>query len=770
MKLAQKFICISVGLLMFVCSKEQMLAQSTGYNCLGANPFCSSQSYNFGNNPQIPGGPTSAPSGPNYGCLSSQPRPIWYYMQIGQSGPISLTLRQTTGQNGTGAAIDVDFAMWGPFPDLTTGCNAVNSGTVPPIQCSFSASATETIGIGASGGTGSGASSPPAGQTGQIYIVLLTNYSQQPGYISLNQTGGAGSTNCGIVSGVQNNGPLCVGGTLTLTANNVQGATSWSWTGPNGFTSNVQNPPPITNVTTAHAGVYTMTVAAQGSTATYSTTVVVNTPPVASVTKVDATCGLSNGSATATATGTGPFTYAWSPVGGTNATANGLAFGNYSVIVTDSRGCRDTVQTNIDSIPSFQVSIASIVHDLCGLGQGSAQVFATGGSGNFTYSWSGGNGNASSAVGLYGGTYICTVSDGVCTKTVTANINGVQPLNATITSNVDKFCQLLGSATVQASGGTPPYSYTWNTGGYDHPLDSATNPEMQVGNNYVIVTDANNCTSTVNFVTQESPDTMIISDVVVNASCNGYDGQVTLNVVGGRAPYVYSWSPVDPSACLCETNSTTNVLDSIPTGYYTATITDANGCTKLYTTFVNQPPMPVAAFGIDSSLVQKGEPTMWIIDQSENATSRYYDFNDGTESRFDNSGIFEHTYNGSEDILFCITQTVNLDLCYDTITHCLPIIGEYTMFIPNSFTPDEDKLNDIFMPKGRSIKTYSMVIYDRWGSKEVFRTELLEEGWNGSMKNLGTEYLPQGTYVYRIEVKTFKGKEYTYMGHINLLR
>ncbi len=760
------------GLLVLVLSlilSSVLYAQSTGANCFDASPFCSSQSYNFLNNNGTSNnlGP-SAPGGPRYGCLSSQPRPIWYYMQIGQTGPISLTLRQTTGPNGTGTLIDVDFAMWGPFNDLQTGCAAVMGGGLQPIQCSFSASATETLGIGAAGGFGSGASTPPVGQVGQIYIVLLTNYSNREGYISLNQTGGTGATNCGILSAIQNNGPLCLGETLTLTANNVANATSWTWTGPNGFTSNQQNPPPITNVTAAHAGVYSMTVTAPGSSASYSTTVVVNNPPVASVTKIDATCGANNGSATVSATGAAPYTYLWSPVGGTAATASGLGVGTYTAIVTDNNGCKDTIQTTIDSLPSFSLNVASVVHDMCGLGQGSAQVFASGGTGNFTYSWSGNNGTANSAVGLYGGTYVCTVSDGVCTKTVSVTVNGVMPLNANITSNIDKFCQTLGIATVQASGGTPPYAYRWTTNSVVDSVEDATNPNMQAGNNSVLITDANNCTFLVDFITLESPDTMIITDNVVNASCNVADGQIKLNVSGGLAPYSFSWQSATQDACVCV--STNNVLDSVFTGYYTATITDANNCIKNYTVFVNQPPAPEANFNIDSSLVQKGEPTMWVIDLSKYGETRYYEFNDGTESRYDNSGIFEHTYNGTQDILLCITQVVNRDNCYDTLTNCINVIGEYTMFIPNSFTPDENKNNDIFRPKGKSVKRYSLVIYDRWGSREVFRSEALEEGWNGTLHNKGETYLPQGIYVYRIEVVSQKGKEYTYMGNINLFR
>lgn len=168
---------------------------SDGSSCISANPFCTAINYNFPNSTG-----STAPSGPNYGCLGSQPNPIWYYMDVDQAGSFQIGMSQTTGPNGTGTGIDVDFALWGPYTSLAAGCTAVMSGSAPPIQCSFSTAATETIGIGLPGGTGSGATTPPSATAGSIYIVLLTNYNGSAGFIDFNQTGGTGIADCSIVT------------------------------------------------------------------------------------------------------------------------------------------------------------------------------------------------------------------------------------------------------------------------------------------------------------------------------------------------------------------------------------------------------------------------------------------------------------------------------------------------------------------------------------------------------------------------------------------
>ena len=174
---------------------QSLFAQAnSGANCGTAKPFCSGTNYIFPNSTG-----TQAPSGPNYGCLSSRPNPIWYYLEIDNPGTIQLRVEQRTQPNGGGSGIDVDFAMWGPFTTVAEGCGRITS-RMAPIQCSYSASAVETIGIGLPGGANTGASTPPSAVRGSIYIVLLTNYSGSNGFISLTQSAGTGTTSCDIVA------------------------------------------------------------------------------------------------------------------------------------------------------------------------------------------------------------------------------------------------------------------------------------------------------------------------------------------------------------------------------------------------------------------------------------------------------------------------------------------------------------------------------------------------------------------------------------------
>ena len=109
-----KKLILFVFVTLLICSSKVFASgggcTGTEIPCTSANPFCSAISYNFPNETS-----TCAPTGPEYGCLASQPNPVWYYMQINQSGNIQLDLEQTTGPNGTGSGLDVDFALYGPY-------------------------------------------------------------------------------------------------------------------------------------------------------------------------------------------------------------------------------------------------------------------------------------------------------------------------------------------------------------------------------------------------------------------------------------------------------------------------------------------------------------------------------------------------------------------------------------------------------------------------------------------------------------------------------
>lgn len=187
--------------------------------CPITTPYCGDNGWSIANTPNA-----NPILGPNYGCIQPPNNPTWYYMQADQAGAVQLTLSQTSAPNG-GTPMDVDFALWGPFNNVNTACTSILNGQVAPIQCSYGVAATETIALGSTGGSGSGQSSPPSVQAGQYYIIVISNYTQQSGYITLEQTGGNGSMDCSIV-------PLALSSTI-MDARAQQGYNQISWTAEN---------------------------------------------------------------------------------------------------------------------------------------------------------------------------------------------------------------------------------------------------------------------------------------------------------------------------------------------------------------------------------------------------------------------------------------------------------------------------------------------------------------------------------------------------------
>ena len=105
-------------------------------------------------------------------------------MEIDQNGPMSILINQT---NGSGSGIDVDFVLFGPYSSLGSACTTIPGGNV--VDCSYSTAASETATI-------------PNAQIGEVYVLLLTNFSNQSGTITFNQSGGTGSADCSILCGV----------------------------------------------------------------------------------------------------------------------------------------------------------------------------------------------------------------------------------------------------------------------------------------------------------------------------------------------------------------------------------------------------------------------------------------------------------------------------------------------------------------------------------------------------------------------------------------
>jgi len=203
-----------------------------------------------------------------------------------------------------------------------------------------------------------------------------------------------------------------------------------------------------------------------------------------------------NGTATAVqANGTAPFTYSWNdPAAQSSPTATGLCAGNYTVTVTDS-STSATATVTVSEPAILAGSITATGETSAGAGDGTATAAATGGTGSYTYSWNSIPVQASAtATGLSPGIYIVMVTDANgCTFSASTFVNvfGCPTITGTVSSTDETNAGANdGTATVVPSGGTSPYTYSWNS---VPAQTNATATGLAGGNYEVIIADANSC-------------------------------------------------------------------------------------------------------------------------------------------------------------------------------------------------------------------------------------------------------------------------------------
>ncbi|TDW51787.1 putative secreted protein (Por secretion system target) [Flavobacterium sp. 270] len=373
-----------------------------------------------------------------------------------------------------------------------------------------------------------------------------------------------------------------VGGQASVTPSGGTAPYTYLWT-PTGDTTAA--------VTDLVAGNHSVVITdANGCSITKNFTIGTTNTLVATQSKIDVLCnGGNTGSATVVPSGApGPFTYVWSPSGGTAATATGLTAGNYSVIITSANGCSTVKNFTITEPTALTASAASQTNIVCNsAATGSATVNATGGTGAYTYSWTPSGGTATTATGLTAGTYTVTVTDAnLCTATQSFTITEPAAIVATASqTNVSCNSGTNGSATVNVTGGTGAYTYAWAPSGGT----AATATGLAAGTYTVTITDANLCTATQSFTITQPAALTATAGAQTNVLCNGgATGSATVNVTGGTTAYTYSWAP---------SGGTAATATGLTAGTYTVTVTDANACTATQTFTITQPAALIATAG-----------------------------------------------------------------------------------------------------------------------------------------------------------------------------
>jgi gliding motility-associated-like protein len=539
----------------------------------------------------------------------------------------------------TGAANSIDNINISSVNNCPTGVTALqslrkNMGIVPTVvaggyvkvksgpTCSATATATSPACPGATGSlnvTGGG-----AGCTASVYSWAgpggFTSALQSPtgittaGIYTVTVTFGSNGTVTSTATitiptpsvTASSTNPPCATAKGTLTATPAPAGctpSSYSWKGPNGYTSSVQNPTdaPVD-------GVYTVTVTySGGATATASTSITFPQPILllaAQINPTGVTCfGGSDGGVTIAPSGGVPgYTYAWKgPAGTPYSTQNltNIPAGGYVVTVTDSKGCSAVSPSIVIPTPpqlNLNTGNVAISPVKCfGGNDGSISLSAavSGGTQPYNATWNGPNGVVGPGLtvsSLTAGNYNLTISDAKgCSMVhssplvVTGASSAVNVTLGTVT-NVKCINDSNGSITVNATGGTGAYTYTWK----NNQGVVVTPTNLQAGSYTVTASDANNCTKTLT-ATVQKPSSALTAQMTstIPVVCPGdNNGLICVGVNGGWAGTpTFVWSSnnsTTPAPVACPNN--------LPGGTYTATITDPGGCTVTITSTVVSPP------------------------------------------------------------------------------------------------------------------------------------------------------------------------------------
>jgi len=385
-----------------------------------------------------------------------------------------------------------------------------------------------------------------------------------------------------IVPGPVDNGS---DGTVDLEVSGGSSPYTYSWSGPNNFTSTSED---LANL--SDGGSYCVTVTDSRGCTTTGCAEVINALRITSSSIVDACPGATNGSITvAVSGGMMPYSYNWggvTPNPGTPAAFN-LPAGNYTVTITDNAGSVLTRNFLLNEAPPINVNPSVVpVNGDPGNTNGSITLNASGGAEPLSFSWSGPGGftsSSSSISNLGTGEYCVSVTDSNlgnnCSWDTCFEVIYVQPMSAPELTAVGTTCSYTddGSLTVNIQGGVAPYTVLLTTSEGEELNDvvqdnTASFDNLPSGSTQVQVTDAlgNSVPASNIMITQPMPLALSSPLDYQHATGGNCDGMVEIEIEGGTPPYSVEWS---------NTSETGPSLEGLCGGeWYTPTITDANGC------------------------------------------------------------------------------------------------------------------------------------------------------------------------------------------------
>ncbi len=626
-----------------------------------------------------------------------------------------------------------------------------NGGSTPYASYSWSNGAT-----GITNGT----------LTSGTYIVTLTDANGCTATASATLISPAQLT----ISITQTGDVSCFGGTdgfIDATSGGGTGNLNYVWT-PGGYiTEDIQN---------IGAGNYSVIVSDQnGCSATAQVTI--NEPPFLTVDIIsvtDASCyGYNDGALEAQASGgSGNYTVQWSPSGGSNLIANSLTAGLYTITITDQNNCTATDQASVSEPALFTVQASVSENNIC-LGESTnLNVTNNGGIGNINYVWNNTLQGAQQVVSPTQSTYYVVAATDeqncIAWDSVWVTVNPLPQISFSFNNACEnQTVNFVNNSTIALGTIT---NYQWNfgdnsgTSNLDNPSYSYSNYGMYVISLTAISDQGCMSSAQQNLQIFDTPTPSFSADVTQGCSplcVNFTDASQVMNAS------VNSWSWSANSQQISASQNPGYCFQNPGIYDILLEITSSQGCSNLIVLndYIEVYPNPIAEFTISSNSIPFSNPIVEFTDASLLANSWQWNFGDGYSAFNILNGIHAYADTGN----YCITLTVSTSQgCTDQTMRCLNIFPDFNIYIPNTFTPNGDKMNDYFYVHGNGIKALNMQIFNRWG-EIIYKTNDVLLGWNGLIGNSKTE-AEQGVYVYKIEVTDPKNEIHIFYGNVNLIR
>jgi gliding motility-associated-like protein len=513
------------------------------------------------------------------------------------------------------------------------------------------------------------------------------------------------------------------------------------------------------NVNIVQAGTYTVVVTAANG-CQDSSTVNITVAPVPAVTGNDTTI-CSGQSVTLS-----PVYY---PNGGQMVWTNGQTTPTitvspntttmYSVLYTWN-GCTATADITITVIPTPTLSVNSV--NIC-FGD-TTQLTATPNLPNGTYQWITTN-ETTQSISVNPQTtttYDVEYTLNGCTSSIATGTVTVTPLPVITVADVT-ICEGT-TGTLTASSNVPGGTYTWSQGGTTASITEGPLTTTSYNVSYTV----NGCTS--NSVTPTinvNPLPTVSFTLDTTSGCVPVTVGLSADTTGQQA--TYAWTSTGASGTV---GANGQMIFAVG-GCYDITLTATmNGCANSLTqsSVVCVQDYPVASFEANPSTFTEPSQTVNFNNTSIGATGYVWNFGDGNLS---NDEFPQHMFQGTNDG-YTITLIASTSMgCMDSTSITIAANLGATYYVPNTFTPDGDKFNQVFLPTfstGVSSEGYEMVIYNRWG-EVMFETHNMQVGWDGSYGLEGLD-CPTGTYTYKIAFVLVNGGQERIIltGHVNLLR